>query len=83
MNWSGALLPGQGDKLFTDGDFDFDGDVDTADLTSLMQNWTGAVGRVQASAFVPEPSGLAGLAIAMVLLCLAANARRRQSRVTA
>ncbi len=41
-NWTGALLPGVGEKTKSDGDSDGDNDVDGADLTSLVSNWSGA-----------------------------------------
>ena len=43
VGWTGAMAPGTGGAVFTDGDCDADGDVDTADQTGLIGNWTGAM----------------------------------------
>ena len=43
VGWTGAMPPGTGGAVFTDGDCDADGDVDTADQTGLIGNWTGAL----------------------------------------
>ena len=43
QNWTGALMPGEGNKTREQGDIDGDGDVDTNDRTALAQNWTGAI----------------------------------------
>ena len=43
QNWTGAGLPGDFDKTFSQGDCDADGDVDTADQNAMILNWTGAL----------------------------------------
>lgn len=42
-NFTGALDPGTGTKVFLEGDCDADRDVDSADLLSLIESWTGAL----------------------------------------
>ena len=56
QNWTGALASGVGNRTFEQGDCDGDSDVDSADLTGLAQNWTGAQQGLLVDNFLAEVS---------------------------
>ena len=70
MVYASFLILGTG-KTWNTGDTDGDGDVDSADLTTAIMNFTGAM---NAAAAVPEPSGL--LLLVLAIGCLAATRGR-------
>jgi hypothetical protein len=76
-NWTGSSDPGVGGRNLGMGDCDRDSDIDSADLLSLLAQWTGAPASVLAA--VPEPNSLLLGALATMRLLLR---RRRPTAVT-